>query len=181
MRFKAGWIALVLALVAVAAGCGGNKSATGTTSSATTTAATTTSAASSSGGGATTTASSGGTGAPSFASSKNCLQLASIGAKFSQAMAAATSSGKSSVTSAAEAYQALADAAPSAIRSDLETLSGAFESFAKALEKAGYTPGKTPTAAQLAALSSASKSFTSPKLQAAEQHLVAWGKKNCSG
>ncbi len=180
MRVKAVWIALVLVLLA-AAGCGGKKSASSTTNAATTTApAATTTAAGNDTGGAMTTTGSGSTGAPSFASSKNCLQLASLGQKFAQAMAAASASGKSSVTDAAAAYKALADAAPSAIRSDFEEIASAFQTYTKALEKAGYVPGKVPTASQLAALSAAAKSFSDPKLQAAQQHLVAWGKKNCS-
>lgn len=180
MRFKAGWAVLVLALVVVASGCGSKKSASGTTTAATTTTATTTSS-SSSGGSTTTTTSSSSSGTASFASAKNCLELAGIGQKFAQAMAAANSSGKSSLDNVAEVYRALAKAAPSAIRSDFETIAGAFESYVEAVKKAGFTPGKVPTASQLAALSSAAKSFSSPKLQSAEQHLSAWGKKNCGG
>jgi len=45
--------------------------------------------------------------------------------------------------------------------------------------KAGLKPGQTPTPAQLAQLQAAAKTFSTPKLQAAEQHLTAWAKKNC--
>jgi len=178
MRFKAILFALVLVLVVVAAGCGSKKSASTTGGAGTTT---TTPAASGSGGGGTTTSSSGSSGTPSFASTKNCLQLATVGQKFSQAMAATSGTGKTDLTVVANAYKAMASAAPSAIRSDFETIAAAFSSYASALKKAGFTPGKVPTASQMVALAAASKSFSAPKLQAAEQHLSAWGTKNCSG
>ena len=61
---------------------------------------------------------------------------------------------------------------------DFEAIASAFSSYAQALSKAGFKPGQTPTAAQIAALTNAAKSFNTPKLQAAEQHLAAWGQKN---
>lgn len=188
MRLQA--IALVLALAVVAAGCGSKKAAappvsqtTTTTASTTTTsgaAATTTTAAMTTTAASTTTTSGGG-GSPTFASSANCLQLRSIGEKFSKALAATRGTGKSSLTDVASIYKALAQAAPSEIRPDFETIAAAFSTYADALSKSGYTPGKTPTASQIAALQSLSKSFSSPKLAAAEQHLSAWGTKNCGG
>jgi hypothetical protein len=77
--------------------------------------------------------------------------------------------------------KSLASAAPSEIRGDFETFAGAFSAYAAALSKSGYKPGKVPTAAQLTALASASKAFSSTKLQAAEKHLTAWSQKNCGG
>jgi hypothetical protein len=109
---------------------------------------------------------------------KNCQELEHLGAKFSQAIAA--SGGNASSQAVAKAYADLANAAPSEIRDDFKTLAGALKTYMDALAKAGYKPGTTPTAAQIAALSNAAKSFTDPKLQAAEQHLTTWVKKNCS-
>ena len=172
MRCKA--LALVLVLAVVAAGCGSKKSATkaggsdSTTTTATSTAATST--------GSTST---GNTS--SFTSAKNCAQLASIGQKFSKAMAATSGTGTSSVTAVADAYKALAKEAPSEIRSDFETIAAAFGTYADALKKVHYTPGKAPTASQLAAITSLAKTFSSPKLMTAERHLSTWGTKNCSG
>jgi hypothetical protein len=178
MRFNGVWIAFGLALVVLAAsGCGSKKS-TATTGAATTTTASAATTSTADMGGTTTVNSGGST--PSFASAKNCVQLASVGQKFAQAMAAASGSGKSSLSTAADAYKELANAAPSAIRSDFETIAAAFQGYAKALEKSGYTPGKTPTASQAVALQAAVKTFSSAKLQAASQHLSAWAKQNCS-
>ena len=148
------------------AGCGGGKKkAASTTSGSATTAA------------AATTSSSSGT--PSFASAKNCKDLAALGAKMSAALQAASGNGLSSLNDEADIFKAMASAAPSEIRGDFETFASAFSSYAQALSKAKFKPGQTPTAAQIAALTDASKSFSTPKLQAAEQHLAAWGQKNC--
>jgi len=156
----------LLVLVVLLAGCGGGKkkAASTTSASATTAAAATTSSAS---------------GTPSFASAKNCKDLAALGAKMSQALQAASGNGLSSLNDEANIFKAMASAAPSEIRGDFETFASAFSSYAQALSKANFKPGKTPTAAQIAALTNAAKSFNTPKLQAAEQHLAAWGQKNC--
>ncbi len=79
--------------------------------------------------------------------------------------------------------KALAQAAPSDIRGDFQTFSTAFTGFLQALQKSGNKPGsKTPpTAAQIAALSTAARSLDSPKLKQAEQHLSAWARQNCKG
>lgn len=188
MRFQAIAIALALVLTVAAAGCGSKKSASTTGGSGSTT--TTTSVTTSSGGNGgsttstmstTTTTTSSSGGALSFASTKNCAQLASIGQKFSQAMTAANGTGKASLTEVATIYKAFASAAPSEIRSDFETIAVAFSNYATELQKAGYTTGKVPTASQMAAIVQASKTFSSAKLVAAEHHLSAWGAKNCTG
>jgi hypothetical protein len=156
----------LLVLVVLVAGCGGGKKkAASTTSAAATTAA------------AVTTSSSSGT--PTFASAKNCKDLAALGAKMSAALQAASANGKSGLSDEANIFKAMASAAPSEIRGDFETFASAFSSYAEALSKAKFKPGQTPTAAQIAALTNAAKSFNTPKLQAAEQHLAAWGQKNC--
>jgi glutathione S-transferase len=82
-------------------------------------------------------------------------------------------------TAAASDFQQLANAAPSAIRSDLQTVATAFSTFASALKKSGYVFGKTPTATQTAALESATSVFEQPKLKAADAALQAWSVKNC--
>jgi hypothetical protein len=164
---------LALAVVAVAlgaAGCGSKKSATSTTTATTTTTATQTSTSSSS--------SSSSAAANSFGSVKNCRHLEQLGAKVAQAITANGSNTNSQAV--AKAYSDLANAAPAAIRGDLKTLSGALKTYAAALAKSGYKAGSTPTAAQIASLQNAAKSFTDPKLTAAEQHLTAWVTSNCA-
>ena len=163
MRFRAMSMVLV-AVAAIVAGCGGsNKTAT---SAATTTPST-------------TSASTTSAGAPSFASGTNCQQLAGVGAKFAQAMSAATRGGKLDLQTAVSAYQALASAAPGQIRPDVQVMARAFSSFAAGLSKAGYIPGKVPTAAQIAGLQTVAQVFSQPKFRAAAQRLSAWAHQNC--
>lgn len=149
------------------AGCGGSskKSSTPPPATATTSAA------------ATTTSSSA---TPSFASTKNCRQLYSLGAKFAQALQSASGHAQVNFTAYAKAFQAMADAAPSQIHGDFETLAHAFNGYAQALAKAGFKPGTVPSAAQMAQLETALKSFDTAKLRAAEQHLQAWARSNCT-
>ncbi len=150
----------VMALVVVMAGCGGGKKES---------AASATPAA-----GSTTTSA----WAPKFTSAKNCQQLMALGAKVSQAIQSSSGSA-SSIDNEVNAFKALANAAPAEIRGDFQTFAGAFAAYAQALAKAGFKPGKVPTAGQIAAMRAAAKSFSTPKLQAAEQHLSAWAQQNC--
>jgi hypothetical protein len=163
---------LVAGLIALVAGCGGgskNSSGPGTTVSGTDTLT------------AVTTSSNSGSGS-SFASAKNCQDLAGIAAKAASAVAASGGSTAAFQTEANE-LQALANAAPSDIKGDFQTFATAFSGFLHTIQSSGYKIGsKTPpTAAQLAQLSKAAKSFNTPQLRQAEQHLTAWGKQNCKG
>ena len=119
------------------------------------------------------------TKAPSFASAGNCQQLAGLGAKFAQAMSAATSNGKVDLSAEAAAYQSLANAAPSAIRLNLQVIAGALTTFASDLQKIGYKPGAVPSATQLASLQSAVKALEQPSLPAAENGIASWARQNC--
>ena len=115
--------ALGVLLIALAAGCGSKKSASssqttttnsssGTSTEATTNEATTTEA--------TTTTSSGSN--PSFASTKNCAQLASLASKLTN-----SSGGKVDLKSYSDAMDALANAAPDEIKADFKTFADAFK------------------------------------------------------
>jgi hypothetical protein len=95
-------------------------------------------------------------------------------------MQAVTGGGKLNLQAAANAYQDLANAAPSAIRPDVQTISHAFSTFIAALEKSGYTLGHTPTASQTAALQSAVQLLNQSNIRTAEQNVAAWAKQNCT-
>src|SRR5579864_3657254 len=161
---------LVLGVVVVTAGCGGGKKAASSTS----TAATTTSARA-------TTTEANRAAAPTFASAHNCLQLAALGAKVAKSLQPTGGNLAAAAANEGKLLQAMASAAPSEIRADFETFVSAFNDYAKAIQKAGFKPGATPTAAQVATLEAATKSFSTAKLQQAEQHLAAWASKNCGG
>jgi hypothetical protein len=153
----------VLICVVLAAGCGGSKKKSVSPTTSSTSAATTT----------TTSA------APSFATSKNCAQLEALGTKLAQALQTTSGSAETRLENEAKLFQAYANAAPSEVRGDFQTLAAAFTAYLHALEKAGIKPGKIPTAAQIAQIQAAAKAFSTSKLRLAEQHLAAWAQKNC--
>ena len=159
---------LAVGLVVLAAGCGG-----GTNNAAPTTA-----------GKVGSTGATGATGATgdtgSFASSKNCLEFASLAAKIASTMNPTTGD-KSSLDDATRTFQALAEAAPDDIKGDLQTFASAFADYVQAIQSSGYDPSsKTPpTSAQIAALVQAARVFNTPKLKQAEQHLSSWEQQNC--
>jgi hypothetical protein len=168
---KIGAISATLGAVALLAGCGSSSSPS--TSSATTPAPTSSASSTSS------TASS--TAGSSFASSGNCLRLAGVGSTFAQALRAALGGGgKVDLQAAVKLYQDLANAAPSAIQPDVQTISQAFSTFVAALAKTGYTVGQVPTASQSAALQSAGQVFSGSKVRTAELNVAAWAKQNCT-
>ena len=165
----------MVAAAILVAGCGGSSSGTsgGSSKSSTKSSKSSTTTRSS-----TSTSTKTPTTPISFASGTNCLQLAGVSAKFAEALASETGS-KFNETAAATDFQNLANAAPSAIRPDLQTVAKAFTTFAAAFKKSGYEIGKAPTAAQAAALQAAVAVFKEPNLKAAEAALRGWSKKNC--
>lgn len=150
--------AVICALVA--AGCGGSKKKS---ASPTTTASTTTTS----------------SGTPKFATSKNCAQLEALGTKLAQALQTTSGSAETRLNKEAQLLHDYANAAPSDVRGDFQTLADAFDTYVHALLKAGIKAGQAPTPAQIAKIQAAAKAFSTQKLRAAEQHLAAWAQKNC--
>jgi hypothetical protein len=161
------------ALAVAAAGCGGgNKSASGTTTSTTTTTTTTTTTAA----GATTTAGNTAT-TPVFASGK-CKSLALSAQKIGKDLSAASAGGN--LQDVAKEFQAFANTVPSEIKGDVQTIAAAITKYASVLKTVHFTPGQTPSTADLLKVQAALKQIDQPKLQAAEKHLEAWTQKNCT-
>jgi hypothetical protein len=126
-----------------------------------------------------TTAPTSSSGAPKFATSKNCAQLESLGTKLSQALQTTSGSVETRLNNEAKLLHDYANAAPSEVRGDFQTLADAFDTYVHALLKAGIKPGQVPTPAQIAKIQAAAKEFSSSKLRTAEQHLAAWAQANC--
>jgi len=158
---------LVAGLVLLAAGCGGSNTAAPTTTAVGTTSP------------QGTTVSTG-----SFASAKNCHEFAGI--NLFVGIYSATYPGYNQLlTSRAytRQFQALADAAPSDINRDFQTVASAFSSYTQALGalvSSGYKVGSNPNDAQLAALYRAEKVFKTAKFKAAKRHLKDWAEANCN-
>ncbi len=158
-------VLLAAGLVVLADGCGGgSKSSAPPTTQATTTQQ------------AVTTTSLG-----SFASAKNCLAFAGLAAKIARTSALTYGTPATAPEAASRELQTLADAAPSDIKGDLQTIATAFSGYLQVLQNSGYKLGSTtpPTATQIAALVHAAKVFNTSKLTHAEQHLRAWEGTNC--
>ena len=102
-----------------------------------------------------------------------------MGQQFAKAMSSATSGGKFDLQAVVKAYQDLANAAPSAIRPDIQVLAAAFTTYANALSKSGYTFGKVPTPTQISAIERAVKVFSEAKLKSAANHIESWAVQNC--
>lgn len=163
---------LAVGLAAVAlAGCGGggNNASSNTTTTTETTTGTTTSASQ------TTTEASGST-TPNFASGK-CKDLAQSAAKIGQDISAAGASGN--LQDVAKEFQAFVGVVPSEIKGDVQTIADAFTAYANALKGVHLSAGQTPSAGDLQKMQDALKSFDQQKVQAAEQRLESWTKKNC--
>lgn len=159
--------AALFTIAALAAGCGssGQAATTAATTNATRTATTT----------ATTT-----NAAPtssSFASNANCQQLASLGLSFERALAAARAGGTQFAGVAA--FQALANAAPSEIRPDLQLVARAFATYAASLAKLGLKAGTAPTPTQMSGIYVALQAFGAPPVRAATARVRAWVHRNC--
>jgi hypothetical protein len=142
---------LALVLAAIAAGCGGSHEKSATR----------------------------GTTTQTFATAKNCAQLMALGQKLAQALQAPSGSAEAWIRNEAKVFQEFANAAPSDVRGDFQTLARAFNAYVRAVVKALPNPGTPPTAAQVAQVRAAAKVFDSPKLRAAERHLTTWAQKNC--
>jgi hypothetical protein len=164
--------AVLVAVAAITAGCGSSTTTT-TTSNAASPATTSTTAS------VAATNTKTAAAAPTFSSASNCRQLMGLGAKYAQAMSAATTGGKFNLQAVVGLYQSLANAAPAEIRPDLQQTTQALASFAAAIAKVGYKPGQVPTGAEIASLQAASQQFSQPKFRAAEQHLSTWAHQNC--
>jgi hypothetical protein len=119
--------------------------------------------------------------APSFAPAKNCRQLLALAARVRQSIQPTRPQGTVDVEREAALVQALANAAPAAIKGDLQTFANAFSRYAHAYKTSGIKPGQQPTSAQIAKVAAAAKSLGTPKVARAIAHLAAWGKKNCGG
>ncbi len=161
-------LALLGAVALLAAGCGGGSdesSGTETTIETTTTTETDTTA------DETTT-----DGDLNAFASEDCLNLASVGAKFAESAGASGSDPETT----AKFFDELVAKAPDEIKDDLQVLSEAMAEVSAALKDANLTSGQAPDAAQLKKLQELGKKFSDPKYQQASANIEAWAKKNCS-
>ncbi len=172
--------ALALALGSVVSGCGGSsessdddaaiETTTETTETETTEEATETAE--------TDTETDTDTGLGALAD-EDCIELAGIGAKLGEAMAALGGQ-NTDVRAIADVFDELVGSAPDEIKDDLEVLAGGVAEMAKALEGVDFSSGSTPNAEQLAKLQEAITSIDTPALTEASTNVEKWATANCS-
>lgn len=112
--------------------------------------------------------------------SGECLKLATVGAKYSEAIQQASGAGNGDLSQSTKIFEEFAKAAPEEIRADLQLIAKSIGTYAEALKGLDLSSGKAPTAEQIAKLEEISKSFNSADLQKASEHIQAWVTKNCS-
>jgi len=175
-------------LALVAAGCGGggdNAAADQTTVEETTTeitgSATDTSATDTSATDTETTSDALGSGNVDLGSlPKECVALASVGAKFSQAIQSANGTGSGDVETYVQAFDEYAKAAPDEIKDDIEVIGQNLAKVAEALKGVDLSSGATPTPEQIAKLQEIGKTFDDTKLKQASAHIQSWVSQHCS-
>lgn len=116
-------------------------------------------------------------------SSGDCKKVADLGKQLTSSLSAASTGNGGDVGAQAEAtakaFKQFADQAPSSVKGDFETFATAFQHYADAIKGVHFKKGQVPSASDLSKLATAAKALTKPDLQKAEQHLLAWGRKNC--
>jgi hypothetical protein len=173
--------ALIAVLALVAAGCGGGDENSAdeavTTVEVTTEEPTTTEA-------ATTTTTEETTGTTTEAATglgkladKDCIELAGVSAKFSQALSATGQNANFEATNAF--FAELVKKAPDEIKDDLAAVAKAWGEMAAALKDLDLQSGQVPSAETIAKLQQLSTKFDTPELQQASKNLQAWSQKHC--
>lgn len=107
-----------------------------------------------------------------FASAENCKEFAQIGAKVSGAL-----TGTVDVDQIKSAFDELAAAAPSDIKSDFQTLADYMTKVADALQGVDLSSGEAPDASALAKL----QAIDATAATAAGTRIGNWVTKNCTG
>jgi hypothetical protein len=161
----------VAALALAAGGCGGgdDESSGASTTAAETTEPTTTAE-------TTTAETTGQTGMGNLVDT-DCAELATVGAKFSEAFSGTGQDPDYEATTAF--FTELVDKAPDEIKDDLATLATAWTEVATALKDVDLSSGQAPSAETIAKLQELSTKFNTPALQQASTNLAEWTQEHC--
>jgi hypothetical protein len=170
--------ALALALGSVVSGCGGSSDSSGDDAAIETTTETTETETTEEATETEETDTDTDTGLGALAD-EDCIELAGIGAKLGEAMAALGGQ-NTDVGAIADVFDELVGSAPDEIKDDLEVLAGGVAEMAKALEGVDFSSGSTPNAEQLAKLQEAIASIDTPALTEASTNVEKWATANCS-
>jgi hypothetical protein len=107
--------------------------------------------------------------------SEDCLQLAQVGARFSESM-----SGTGDVGDVETFFQELADKAPDEIADDLRVLAEAMGEYAEAFQGIDLTGAAAADPETIQKLQELAAKFDDEKYVQASENIQAWAEENCS-
>lgn len=107
--------------------------------------------------------------------SGKCVELAGIGAKFSQA----ASGGNAGLEEISKLFDELAANVPDEIKDDFQVLADNYAKLAEATKGIDLSSGKQPSAEDLAKMQEVTSSLNSPEIQEASKNIQDWATKNC--
>jgi hypothetical protein len=114
---------------------------------------------------------------PSFEGSSECVELAQLGAKVSEAL-----SGTGADTEKTKEFlNEFADKAPDEISDDFEVIADAYSKIADALGDVDVQAGETPDPEAIAKLQAVASELDQAELQEANTNITAWVTENCGG
>jgi hypothetical protein len=113
--------------------------------------------------------------AASFASTENCRELLSLGARLAEALAGSGGD----VDRTREIVKAYAEQAPEEIRAAFRVISDAYDEIAEAIGDVDLTPGETPSPETLEKLQQATAGIDQGAVAKASADIAAWVEANC--
>ena len=113
--------------------------------------------------------------------SAKCVGAATAMASAASAIPQALAGTSASIDASVDQFQAFADAAPSEIKDDLETVADGYADFVKVLSDANYNPasGQAPSPEVQAQIESASEKLEASDFQEAAARVTAWFQAGC--
>ncbi|MEA2972074.1 MAG: hypothetical protein QOG82_532 [Actinomycetota bacterium] len=113
--------------------------------------------------------------------SAKCIGAATAMASAASAIPQALAGSAASIDASVEQFQAFADAGPSEIKSDLQTVADGYADFVKVLADANYNPasGQAPSPEVQAKIESASQKLEASDFQEAAARVTAWFQAGC--
>ena len=97
------------------------------------------------------------------------------------AVAQAATGGVDTLEEAAEAFDEMADAAPSEIRADMRILAEAYAEYVSIMAGANFNPasGQAPSAEAMQKLQEAAEKFDDEEFKAASERVTKWFAEEC--
>jgi len=112
--------------------------------------------------------------------SKGCTKVANLAIEFSNAIAKSSSGSSEDLDTTAKAFENFANQVPEEIRDDFKVIAAAFAKYVQVIKDLDLKPGQTPSAKDIAKLTSAAQELDNAQVTAANASVTKWTSKNCS-